>query len=47
MFLGIDVGTRFTKAVLWDGKVVSTAIEETRGDMESVLKKLERKNRGF
>lgn len=40
MFLGVDVGMRFTKAVLWDGKVVSAAIEETRGDMESVLKNL-------
>ena len=43
MFLSVDVGMRFTKAVLWDGKVVSAAIEETRGDMDSVLKNLREK----
>ncbi|MFN3384800.1 MAG: acyl-CoA dehydratase activase [Archaeoglobaceae archaeon] len=36
MFLGIDVGTRFTKAVLWDGKIVKHVIEETAGNMKPV-----------
>ncbi len=41
MFLGLDVGMRFTKAVLWDGeRVVAEVVEETRGDMEGVLKKI-------
>ncbi|MEM0214438.1 MAG: acyl-CoA dehydratase activase [Archaeoglobaceae archaeon] len=37
MFLGIDVGTRFTKAVLWDGKVKGYVIEETAGNLKPVL----------
>lgn len=40
MFLGIDVGTRFTKAVFWDGKIVSCTIEETKGDMKPTLKRI-------
>lgn len=40
MFLGIDVGTRFTKAVLWDGRIVKYAIEETTGNMKPVLNSL-------
>uniref|UniRef100_A0A7C3MGJ0 2-hydroxyglutaryl-CoA dehydratase n=1 Tax=Archaeoglobus fulgidus TaxID=2234 RepID=A0A7C3MGJ0_ARCFL len=40
MFLGIDVGMRFTKAVLWNGKIISNAVEETRGDIEVVLRNL-------
>lgn len=37
MFLGIDVGTRFTKAVLWDEKVSKYVIEETTGNIKFVL----------
>ncbi len=44
MFLGVDAGMRFTKAVMWDGKVLSEIVEETRGDMKPVLDKL--KNAG-
>ncbi|WP_290596635.1 MULTISPECIES: acyl-CoA dehydratase activase [unclassified Archaeoglobus] len=40
MFLGVDVGMRFTKAVLWDGEIVSTIIEETRGDMKPILERI-------
>lgn len=37
MFLGIDLGTRFTKAVLWNGKVAGYVVDETAGNMKPVL----------
>ncbi|MCS7144201.1 MAG: acyl-CoA dehydratase activase [Archaeoglobaceae archaeon] len=47
MFLGIDVGTRFTKAVLWDGKLLSHVIEETTGNMNPVLESILAKFRKY
>jgi predicted CoA-substrate-specific enzyme activase len=40
MFLGIDVGTRFTKAVLWNGEISRFAVKETVGNMKSVLESI-------
>ncbi|MCX8172957.1 MAG: acyl-CoA dehydratase activase [Archaeoglobaceae archaeon] len=37
MFLGIDVGTRFTKAVLWNKKPINCIIKETVGEMKPVF----------
>lgn len=47
MYLGVDVGMRFTKAVLWENGVVSSIIEETKGDMGPVLEKIKQLSFGF
>jgi predicted CoA-substrate-specific enzyme activase len=47
MYLGIDVGMRFAKAILWDGKIVSSTMVETRGDMNTVLDELKKKVGSF
>lgn len=47
MFLGVDVGTGFTKAVLWNGSIVSFAIKETSGDLKPVLDSIVKEMRGF
>jgi len=43
VFLGIDVGMRFTKAVLWDDRPLTFAVEETTGNMDPVLARLKNK----
>jgi len=47
MYLGVDVGMRFTKAVLWENGVVSSIIEETRGDLKPVLEKIKQLSFNF